>query len=1478
MVVLKRLADAIAEGDRIYAVIRGTAINNDGARKVGFTAPSVEGQAKVIAEALAVAEVDPETIGYVEAHGTGTPLGDPVEVRALKEAYGRNSVKQSYCAIGSVKSNIGHLDTGAGVAGLIKTVQALRHKQIPPTLHYERANPKLEIEGSAFYVSDRLREWERDGSPRRAGVSSFGMGGTNAHVILEEWEEEERGAESGEEQVLVWSARNERALRETERQLGEWLGRSREEVKLADVTYTLQQGRRELEYRGMVVSGAKQEAAEALQSGAGVVRGRAGDAQMVFLFPGQGAQYAGMGRELYERERVFRSELDGCAESAVGELGLDLREVLYEDPGRGAELLRQTRIAQPALYAVEYALAKQWESWGVKPAAMLGHSLGEYVVAAMAGLFSRDDGMRLVVRRGGWMEQAGSGRMLAAEVSEEDARRWTRAGVWLAAVNGKRSCVLGGAIREMEQVREEMEGTGVKTQWVGVEQAYHTGLMEGIAGEVAREVERVERGAVKVRWISCVTGDWIDENEVRGGEYWGRQLREPVRFWAGIERLLGRGEWAWVEAGPGRGLSAQVKGGLEGAARRRAAVTSGLRAEQEWRGLMQGLGRMWVAGVPVEWTAVQSGEKRRKTSVPGYPLERQRYWIEGVQAEEADRRGKGKQELERWFYAPVWKRSSFEVAGEPIGKQRWAIFGEPGGWGELLARVAMAGGAEVEVIAERAGYEEVCAGWEQRQWWPEKVVHAWLVSEALESHEVWQERGLYSLLKLGRALGARRHEVELIVISSGMAEVTGGERLQPEKATVLGACKVLPQEYEQLRCRVLDIEGHTMEAELVAGEIGSGAGESIAWRNGHRWEQVYEHLAAGQRRGAGLLRERGVYLITGGLGGVGLTAAEYLAEKVQARLILTGRRRFPGRGEWEGYEGDERVRVQIERLRRMESRGAEVLVLQADVSDAEAMRAALEQARQRFGAIHGVIHAAGEIGPDTLRSIGETDYGHIEQQFRAKIEGVRVLAEQIEGADFYLLCSSLSTVLGGLGYCGYAAANAYLDAFAEQRAGAWMSVDWDGWQWNANAGHSWAGILAAEGLQAFERLFQMGRPGRAPARVLVSVRDLEQRLNEWVRRTVTPSVPVTHSRPAALEADYVGPRNDIERRVAAIWSDVIGVTPIGIHDNFFELGGHSLLAMRVVNLLREEFQIPVSIHALLERSSVEDLARWIDTELLPQPTTVAAQCLIEINAGGAIEPLFLIHPADGSVYCFSDIARFLPSEQPIYGLQARGLEDALDPCRSIREMADAYIRAMRARQPHGPYYVGGSCMGGCIAFEISQALSRMGEDVRLLAFFDTPGPGQLPYNFKDNAEFFVFLFEKDMPLSVEYLRQLSEDDQVRYVLEQISKTFPSETAAMGEEQAHRFLRVYKANTDALFAYDPAQYAGSGHVAFFRAEERDRYNPPNPERSWLSLVGDRLELHSVPGSHRTMTQMPHAKVLAEKLSICLQRTRSAGTHG
>jgi acyl transferase domain-containing protein len=1270
IVVLKRLSEALADRDHIYAVVKGSALNNDGSLKVGYTAPSVDGQAQVIAMAQALARVSPETITYIEAHGTGTPLGDPIELAALSQVFRARTKRKGFCALGAVKSNIGHLDTAAGIAGFIKTVLALQHKLLPPSLHFRQPNPKIDFAGGPFYVNTKLSEWKSDGHPRRAGVSSFGIGGTNAHVILEEAPALERSQHSRPCCLLTISARTGEALETTTDDLIDYLAQY-PATDVTNVAYSYQVGRKAFTHRRAVLcrsldahdvkSALEKRDPQQLFSDVSASKER----PIIFMFPGQSTQHIDMALQVYKIEATFRAEVDGCCEFLRQELQMDLRDLLFpaaEKRDEAARELARTSFTQAALFTIEYALAKLWMEWGVRPSAMIGHSIGEYVAACLAGVLSLKDALALVAKRGQFMEQMPAGSMLAVPLSESAAQKYLGNGLCLAAVNGPASCVLSGPTDAVSRVAEELSENGMRCHRLNTSHAFHSNLMDPIETPFVRCVMAVKLKPPQIPYISNVTGSWATADAVADPSYWGRQLRATVRFGDGLQTLLSIPDCILLEAGPGQTLSNLARQQPGRGARQVAfsSLSSGRGAQGDIPSLLTTLGKLWLGGVDVNWKGFYRHDKCRRIPLPTYPFERQRYWI-GASASQATSAeldpAPVKQELE--FYYPCWKPA---VRLEPFLEDRphagrWLVFGGSEELasesirrlrehsdqvthvtaGEQFARF----NAGIYSIrpAERVDYETLLQELAIRSELPDEIVHLWMLAspEGGSDRDVFegiQKLGFYSLVSLCQALekARLRKPIRITIVSSQIHGVSGNEPLCPAKATVLGACKVISQEYPNIRCRAVDIDlSELAESELVEHllwELTVARFEPVvAYRKGRRWIQTFEAVQLEDAaEGVSSLRRSGVYLITGGLGKIGLVLAECLARTARAKLVLTGRSAFPERSEWEQRlkdDGASALSYKIRKLLELEELGSEIMVFSADSADTERMRGVIEAAEIRLGAICGVIHAAGDTTESC--SVRQLDRDAADRQFRPKAAGLFALTELLEGRDldFVLLLSSLAAQLGGTELAAYAAANNFLDAVATQRNREgrvpWISVNWDGWYFPAEgeldqdeASDANDLILPEEGEAAFLNILD-----RAPCQIIVSASDLRARVDRWIKFKGDPvhresqdyEESTQHPRPELANA-YVAPRSPIEMSVAEIWQELLGVSPIGAFDNFFELGGHSLRAIQVISRLRETFGIEFPLERLFEAPTISETAETIqEMQIMPDTESETAQLL-----------------------------------------------------------------------------------------------------------------------------------------------------------------------------------------------------------------------------------------------------------------------------
>lgn len=1181
LIAVKRLEDALADGDYIHAVIRGTAVNNDGAIKYSYTAPSAEGQAKVIAEAIGLATVDPETITYVETHGTGTRLGDPIEVSALTRAFqNMGATKKQYCAIGSVKTNIGHLVNAGGVASLIKSVLAMQHGEIPASLNFDEPNPEIDFINSPFFVNDKLKPWETNGLPRRAGVSSFGIGGTNVHMVIEEAPKIASSGPSRPWQLLTLSAKSSTALEKQTKNLASYL-ESHPDVKLADVAFTLQVGRRGFEHRCILLCRDVQNAVDGLRAKTAarmqIQFQETKNRPVIFMFPALGDIPVNTAQALYKNEPVFQMAIDDCNAA----LHIDLHQVFA---ATGENIQVKQLLAQSieekslALFAFMYALAKLWEAWGIVPQALIGDGVGQYVAGCLANVFSLNDALALVVQDGNHV-----------------------------------------TLRDLNPPN--------------------------------------------IPFISTRTGIWATESEATSIAYWQTPVEQPKAFSHGIKLLLQESEQVLLEVGPGQALCTYILEHPEKLAPQ--IVLPSLPEQQdsyaETQALLTTLGNLWLAGVQVNWYGVYAHEYRHRLPLPTYPFERERYWIDPYQPTTQTLSTAvfpgtmtKKQNIADWFYMPGWKTSPIPPPIEEIADDdTWLLLVDEYGIGSALAdRLHQLGQNVITVVAGEAFsrgenntytlalnqladyhtlFEELVTLGKQ----PCRIVHLGSITkeenQTNNNHfEEAQCKGFYSLLYTAQILAQSpvTETIQLWVVSNHTQKVESSDLLYAEKATILGVSKVIPQENAQVTCRYIDVslprtsgEIDSLSRQLLAEIEANSADPVVVYRSHRRWIQTFDPVPLPVAdASANYLRENGTYLISSGLSDISLALAKHLAQTVAARLIIIEGEHFPERDQWKTWLEQESTQdkngFKIKNILALEEIGAEVCILRVDLTDIVQTQDALTLATTKFGNLHGVIHAVGDVGDSTFKTIQDTQPGEGIWSFAPRMHALFVLDEVLsdQNIDFCLLVSSLSSILGGVGQAAYAAANLFMDAFANERGAPWLSVNWDAWQFEADQQRIAAltphlarfAISSTEGCEVFDRILA----SYTGEQIVVSTGDLHARIQQWIGADLSLDKHVSkqklkrHPRPH-LSTPYVPPQTDLEKTLIDVWQDALGIEKIGIDDNFFDLGGDSLIAVRTITLLEKTLQKKVSAANMYQTPSIRSLAELLgqDEEELAQHRT-----------------------------------------------------------------------------------------------------------------------------------------------------------------------------------------------------------------------------------------------------------------------------------
>lgn len=1250
VVVLKRLSEATRDNDNILAVVKGYRINNDGGRKVGFTAPSMLGQKECIVEAQKIAGISSDDISYVECHGTGTLIGDPIEVQALTEAFRQNARghRVDKCTLGSVKANIGHANKAAGVASFIKVCEMLKRKIIPASINYLNPNPELTLEASPFEIITETRPWDVPGGKRRiAGVSSFGIGGTNAHVILEEPPPQKPSTDSKNTfKLLCLSAKSNESLRGIEEQLGEFLSNNLE-LNLADVAYTLQVGRESFPHKCLIVCKEVDEAIKELSEVRSIEKltdvNETKPRNLIFMFSGQGTQYVNMGKQLYLTNKVFKNAIDTCAEILQLYGGYDVRAILYPAQTTfkdAEEKLNNTRFTQPALFVLEYALYKLWDSLKIKPLGLIGHSLGEYAAACVSGIFSLEDALKLVDARGRLIAELPLGSMLAVGQAHELIEKVISNNIALAAINTKNSCVLSGPTDQIRELAKQFKDEGIFCHILQTSHAFHSAMMEPMLSSFMEVLEKVTFNAPTIPLISNITGTWLTAKEAQSKEYWVKHVRETVNFTQGLTELFKIKDAILLEVGPGSTLAnlASQHHIENTSCKILMSLPQARDVENSEKYFFTSFGKLWLNGCELNFEKLYNGaESRNKIPLPTYIFDKHRHWVEPdkIHVSQIPPQQTIKAPIEDWFYVPSWKRLPLDNAKTEVINKKILIFKDDFGIGDKLVSVLQPNN-DVYTVSIGAGfefdpankaytisaslktdYEMVFSNLNAKQISLDQVVHLWLLEndDALDQNEVtedrithYQELGFYSVLFLIQELSHFRTNtpLNLTVVGNGIYSVTGKENLHPEKATMQGLIKCIPQEYSHIICKYIDVESENLPESLVhniIAEMLHSKNSIVAYRNQYRWLEGYEsiYLSAANTT-PGMLKKNGTYLITGGLGGIGLILAEFLAKHLNANLILVSRTNLPDVSQWQDYlaktDVNDDIAQKIRSILALEYLGASVYHLCADVCSYSDVDQAKNYAENKFGKVNGVFHCAGVPGGKLLC---HNEYERIAKIMAPKLIGTLNLYKSFKDADLdvLMLFSSTMSIKCRIGQADYAGANAFLDSFSHYSGmHSVISVNWDVWH---NVGmteksvqDSFVGIYPLEGVEVLKKLLNK----RIDAQVIVSTsRSLLLESNAQIE-----NIEESHKETMMDMVSELSKEN-LEKHIVGIWQDILGHDEINLNENFFNLGGTSLKIIKMKEKIEEVISSNLKVTDYFNYSTINLLVQKLteDQNLHVQP-------------------------------------------------------------------------------------------------------------------------------------------------------------------------------------------------------------------------------------------------------------------------------------
>jgi malonyl CoA-acyl carrier protein transacylase len=1539
IVVLKLLSQALEDGDQIHAVIKGSAINNDGALKVGYTAPSVEGQTQVVSEALARANVEAKTISYVEAHGTGTQMGDPIEIMALTQAFRQNTPENGFCAVGSVKTNIGHLIEASGISGLIKTVLALKYKQLPPSLHFFKPNPNIDFGNSPFYVNTALSEWQTNGTPRRAGVNSFGMGGTNAHVILEQAPPVSPLNNTLERpwHILTLSAKTENALEALAQRYVTYFA-SNPDTSLADMCFTANTGRKHFEHRLAVIADSTQQLREQLvdfsQLTTGIVTRQAQPKSIAFLFTGQGSQYIGMGRQLYETQPTFRQALNRCDEILKAYLDKPLLEVLYPDNETSESTVDETAYTQPALFAVEYALAKLWLSWGIKPDVVMGHSVGEYVAACIAGVFSLEDGLKLIAERSRLMQALPqNGEMVSIMASYEKVQSIIKLvdGVSIAALNGPKSIVISGEREAIKTVCTIFQAEGIKIKKLTVSHAFHSPLMAPILSEFEQIAGEIRFSEPQIPLISNLTGE-VASDEIATPEYWCHHILEPVRFVTSMDTLAKLNVEVLLEVGPNPILLGMGHHCLHEHHGSRLWLPSLRPKQADWQQLLTSLGELYRHGVPVDWMGFERNYSRHRITLPTYPFQRQRYWIEAPEWYRAGRLPNETTNLPPVSETESLNNSLYEVAwhlqerqalsSKQLSEQRnWLIFVDNQSIGQKLVTQIQSKGERCIVVFPGEEYQQKDEqAFQINATTPEHfqqllqaipsvqcVIHLWSLdaSQILSSVDEL-DKGIAiscgSTLHLVQTLVKTYPELpSLWLVTQGSQFVENTDTVPGiAQATLWGLGKVISLEHPELNSVLVDLKSKAKpdeQAKALFDEINSSVEreQQVAFRHQNRYVARLIRCRPAENVSTPItFRDDSSYLITGGLGGLGLKIAGWMVEHGARHLVLVGR---------SGAHS-----IVENQLKELEIAGASVTVIKADISDAKQVTQLFTEIKQSLPPLRGIIHAAGVV---EFGSVWQQDWARFAKVMAPKVRGawlLHTLTKELP-LDFFVCFSSLASLLGSHGLGSYSAANAFMDALAHYRHSLKLpalSINWASWSEigmgakleteHQNRLTEWGlvPITPAEGLSVLTQLLQQNI---APVGVIPInwSKWLQQfpKQPAFYNKVVTSSKAIIHDNPMAF-IEKLTTTSPQERRALLVThihtqvAKVLGLQPqqIAVDQNLMDLGLDSLMAIEFRNWLKSSLGYPLRSTLLFDYPTIETLVDYLLQDVLrlddskKELSDSHYSTVVPIQSHGHKTPFFCVAGIFGNVFDFYQLSACLGTKQPFYGLRSLGIDENIAPYTQMKEIAAHHIKTMRTIQPQGPYLIGGYSFGGKVAFEMAHQLRQQGHQVSLLVVIDIHVA--VPETEKEVAQWnevktlteFAKIYgntlRKNLGISSEALQSLELHEQLNYCLERLTAV----GQVLTETELKRIVSVYKANLQAATEYLLNEIPIP--MILVRAGEFKPNNDFLPDEAtsiadptwgWHQLASS-VELEVVSGSHFTMMANPHVQVLAERLKVYL----------
>lgn len=1448
VVVLKRLTDAIRDGDNIDAIIKSYAINNDGNAKAGYTAPSVFEQTHCIASALANID-NVENIAHIEAHGTGTVLGDPIEVVALSKAFEFYTQKKGFCALGSVKTNIGHTDVAAGIAGFIKSVLLLKNKTIPPSLNFDNANHHISFASSPFYVCTQCKSLGSFASPLYAGVSSFGIGGTNTHIVLEEAPKQQIPMAAKPNYLILLSAKTPSAITRQRNKLLVYLNKYKtNDEELANMAYMLQVGRKNFDYRTAIICSDVEHLKHLLQDQGdqNIVTNYSGQpsiAKIVFMFQGQGNLYKGCVHSFYYYIPIFRKYFDECCaylEIEIKERVLDY--VVYDNNVCGVGI-KEPLLQQLVTFIIEYSLAKTLITCGIKPDVLLGHGLGEYAAFCIAEVVSLKDAINLVSLHAELTSRLLPGLMLSVPIGVDTVIEYIENDdVSIAAINSPDSCVISGSptvIKKLQDLFDAMlKVDHRKCTLLNIPYAFHSRDVEKIIEEYLQVLKLLSLDLPVIPIMSAVNGEILKYEQIKSKGHFKEHLRKPVLFSKCIKNLINNGFNIFLEIGAGQVLSSLVKQHKDD-----LVTISPLPGEEDYienranqfTYFNRVLGLCWTNFINIDWAAYYANEKKHRITLPTYPFEKKYYWVNPTN-DEAVEINKGP-----YVYEPYWEVSSLDNIKTFDKKETWLIFADNFGVADKLITKLMTheqfviwvkmGDCFKQVndncyqinLEDKSDYKRLVSILINQNKWPNQIIHLWSLSDKNVVSKQILKSGFFSLINFFQAT-ANNNQLPfyLTIVTNDLKAIHNTDYIIPEKSTMFGFCLVLPQETSTL-ARIIDTDIISLPSNKQNISVDAILNETIfvptdsiiVHRNNLRFINGFKQYEATKVDcDLGYLRQQGVYVLIGGSGKIGLALAEFLAKTYKAHLILISR------------NGLSREQNKDMRISELKKNASSLRFLQADISDYHQMCSVFASIKEMFSEIDGIFHLAAVLNFSTKALIKDLQDEQAYEQFKPKIDGLKVLAKLVGETvpRFCVVFSSLSAVVGGLGLCSYAASNCGSDSLIEyhrhNKQTHWIGINWDAWVDSV--------ITFDEGFG----LLQICLNNPKGSRFIVSNGGLNSLKKEWINYQNTKVVAPNAAKELLHNNKYAVDMN-VELVLKQLFTECLGRESIGDKDDFYDIGGDSLSLLSLYEMVKQKFSKDIKLVDLVRNRTVYALSKLLKNKF---KTTNHFSCLVEFKNTGAKQPLFLLHPVGGTVFCYLELIKYLSIDHPVIAIQDPLLESDQVPFANVESMADYYMQAIQSVQNSGHYLIGGYSFGANVAFEITRQLEKQGKEATL---FIIDGWARYSDQLRDHKKSFGTM------------KQIVDETSVR-----IPNFIHSKD---------KFLSLLWSRMEMLFQYYPKKI--KSEVILFKAKViLPEYEAVNElTNHWQNYSQNIVNLYTIDGSHLNILDGNNAKQIAEILN-------------